>query len=283
MKYYIVEDDLSVISNLEDIIEAGGLGTVVGDSGDETPDAKEIMAHSPDIVMVDFLMPDKDGIELVRELREVGCTAKCVMLSQMSTKELIAKAYDAGIDFFISKPINVIEIKSVLGNVIRQIENERTITSIRGIFGAPAASPQAPVRPTEEKLDQELRRIQNIINQLGMSGEKGTDDLLRVCRYLLETRTPVSCTSITHLCETLSDSPKNMEQRLRRALAQGLTNIAHLGVEDFLNETFSRYAGTLFQFEEVRAEMEYIRGTRPRGGKVNIKKFVDSLLCSMSE
>ena len=74
-----------------------------------------------------------------------------------------------------------------------------------------------------------------------------------------------------------------MEQRLRRALAQGLTNIAHMGIEDFLNETFSRYAGTLFQFEEVRAEMEYIRGARSRGGKVNIKKFVDSLLCMVTE
>lgn len=282
LNYYIVEDDLSVISNLEDIIEANGLGAIVGDSGDETPDPAVIMQCDPDIVMVDFLMPDKDGIQLVRELRAEGCTAKCVMLSQMSTKSLIAKAYDAGIDYFVSKPINVIEIKAVLGNVIRQIENERTLSHIRGIFGAQQAAGPATTAPVDP-IEPALRRIQNVTNQLGMSGEKGTDDLLRVCRYLLQTHTPVSCTSITKLCETLSDTPKNMEQRLRRALAQGLTNIAHLGIEDFMNETFARYAGTLFQFEEVRAEMDYIRGTRPRGGKVNIKKFVDSLLCMVND
>lgn len=275
MNYYIVEDDLSVIGNLEEIIEANGLGMVVGDAGGQIPDTQKILACDPDIVLVDFLMPEKDGIQIVQELRDAGCKAKCVMLSQMSTKSLIAKAYSAGIDFFISKPINVIEIKSVLSSVIIQIENERTLQSIRGIFRAPAET----IKPAAaDSTDAALRKIQGILNQLGMSGEKGTEDVLRICRHLLKSGTPVSCTSITHLCEALSDSPKNMEQRLRRALAQGLTNIAHMGIEDFMNDTFTQYGGTLFQFEEVRAEMEYLRGSRTKGGKVNIKKFVDSLL-----
>lgn len=288
MTYYIAEDDLSVISNLEDIIENCGLGSVVGDSGGETPSAAAILTCAPDVVLVDFLMPEKDGIELVRDLRGAGCTAKCVMLSQMSTKELIAKAYSAGIDFFISKPINVIEIRAVLGNVMRQLENERTLCSIRGMVAqqiqqAPASAPAAAGPAAAGSYENALRRAQGVLNQLGMSGEKGTEDLLRLCRYLLESRTPLAGVSVLGLCERLSDSPKNMEQRLRRALAQGLSNIAHLGVEDFMNDTFSRYGGTLFQFEEVRAEMEHIRGGRERGGKVNIKKFLDSLLCLVQE
>lgn len=40
------------------------------------------------------------------------------MISQVAAKELIGKAYDAGIEFFISKPINIIEVKSVIRNVV---------------------------------------------------------------------------------------------------------------------------------------------------------------------
>ena len=44
------------------------------------------------------------------------------MISQVAAKELIGKAYDAGIEFFISKPINIIEVKSVIRNVDEQIK-----------------------------------------------------------------------------------------------------------------------------------------------------------------
>lgn len=45
-----------------------------------------------------------------------------------------------------------------------------------------------------------------------------------------------------------------------------------------MNETFTAYSGTLFPFEEIRAEMDHIRGKRKYGGKVSIKKFIDSLM-----
>ena len=80
------------------------------------------------------------------------------------------------------------------------------------------------------------------------------------------------------MCEKVSDSPKNMEQRIRRAIAAGMSNIAHMGIEDFLNETFTAYSGTLFSFEEIKAEMDFIRGKKNYGGKVSIKKFIDGLM-----
>ena len=87
--------------------------------------------------------------------------------------------------------------------------------------------------------------------------------------------------SIGQLCDILSDAPKNMEQRIRRAIAVGMSNLAHLGIEDFMNETFTAYSSTLFPFEEIRSEMDHIRGKRKYGGKVSIKKFIDSLMLAV--
>ena len=73
MEIYIVEDDVTVISILEDIIEDNELGTVCGTTEGGPANVDEILALEPDVILVDFLMPGKDGVELVRELKEKGC------------------------------------------------------------------------------------------------------------------------------------------------------------------------------------------------------------------
>lgn len=281
MNFYIVEDDLSVINNLEDIIETHNLGTVCGDSGDKAPNPAEIMALSPDVVLVDFLMPNVDGIQVVSALREMGSSAKCIMISQVSNKELIMKAYNAGVDFFISKPINVIEIKRVIENITRQIQMEQTLSNIRKMFQVDASSLMPAGKDDKES---PVRKLQYILNQLGMSGEKGSKDIITVCQYLYEhEKTSMAEENIGKLCEILSDNPKSMEQRIRRAVAKGMSNLANLGIEDFMNDTFTRYSSTLFSFEGIKTEMDFIRGKRSVGGKINIKKFINGLLIFMDQ
>ena len=105
MRIYIVEDDLAIINILEDIIETQDLGEVCGDCGGEPADVLDVLRCKPDVVLVDFFMPVMDGVEFVKELRTVNDSIKCIMISQVSSKELISKAYSAGIDFFINKEI----------------------------------------------------------------------------------------------------------------------------------------------------------------------------------
>ena len=250
MRIYIAEDDPSVIGVLEDILESSALGRVCGASEEGAPDPERIMVLDPDLVLVDLLMPGRDGIQLVRELKELGSRAKFVMISQVSAKELIAKAYQAGVEFFIQKPINLIEVRQVVGNVIRQMENERALHTIQ--------------------------------SQLGMAGEKGAGDIMELCLFLLERKQTASQIGVGTLCSQLSDSPKTMEQRVRRAVERGLGHIASLGVEDYGNEFFTQYAAVLFPFPEVRAEMAHLRGKGGRG-KVNLKKFLDGMLILTEE
>ncbi len=274
MRIYIVEDDLAIINVLEDIIETHNLGEICGDCDGEPADVLEVLRCKPDVVLVDFFMPVMDGVEFVKELRSVNDKVKCIMISQVSSKNLISKAYSAGIDFFINKPINLIEVTSVLKNVEKQIENERTLDNIRKMFMTEINQMSSP----HEKKDSYAKKLKYILNRVGMSGEKGCPDIIKICEYLHENQIPVSQLSVTQMCENVSDSPKNMEQRIRRAIAAGMSNVAHMGIEDFMNETFTAYSGTLFSFEDVKAEMDFIRGKKNYGGKVSIKKFIDGLM-----
>ena len=160
MRIYIVEDDVTIISILEDIVERQGLGTICGDTADAPAEIEQILAVAPDIILIDLLMPEKDGIQVVRELREMGCGAKFIMISQVSSKEMIAKAYSAGVEFFVQKPINLIEVCKVITNVSKQIENEHALQAIQSIFAAREAV--APVK--EESHARERRRIKYILS-----------------------------------------------------------------------------------------------------------------------
>lgn len=274
MRVYIIEDDISVINILEDIVESGNLGEICGDCGGEPANVHEVLRARPDVVLVDFFMPVMDGVEFVRELRSFNDTIKCIMISQVSAKELISKAYAAGVDFFISKPINLIEVTSVLKNVAKQIQNERTLDNIRHMF-----MNEIDHKPQDSRESSSYsKKLRYILNRIGMSGEKGCPDILKICDYLHREKIPVSQMSVAQMCEAVSDSPKNMEQRIRRAIAAGMSNVAHMGIEDFMNETFTAYSFTLFSFEEIRSEMDCIRGKRADGGKVSIKKFIDGLM-----
>ena len=134
MRIYIIEDDITVISILEDIVEQNDLGTVCGDTADAPPDLEGILAADPDLILVDLLMPGKDGIQVVRELKEGGSRAKFIMISQVSAKEMVARAYSAGVDFFISKPINSVEVGSVITKVGRLLTMDRTMDQMRSLI-----------------------------------------------------------------------------------------------------------------------------------------------------
>mgnify|MGYP000416331609 CR=1 FL=1 len=78
------------------VVLAGGISTerdVSLCSGRNIYEALKGNGH--DVVLVDFFMPVMDGVEFVRELRSFNATIKCIMISQVSAKELISKAYTA--------------------------------------------------------------------------------------------------------------------------------------------------------------------------------------------
>lgn len=280
MRIYIIEDDISVISVLEDIIEQNELGTICGDNDGEAVEQHQVLALDPDLIPIDLLMPGKDGIQIVRELREAGCHAKFIMLSQVSDKDMVAKAYTAGVEFFIQKPINLIEVCQVIRNVRTQLDNERALKAIQQVFAVRSAPAPAQQRPA---YDRQRRRMKAILSQLGMAGEKGAQDIIELCVLLLQEHTGVSQIGMSNLCARLNDSPRTTEQRARRALEKGLKHIASLGLEDYNNETFVRYSARLFPFQEVRSEMLFQQGKGDLRGKANLKTFLDGLMILAEE
>jgi len=65
---------------------------------------------------------------------------------------------------------------------------------------------------------------------------------------------------------------------VRRAITKALQNLANIGVESYHNDKFQTYSTALFDFSEVRQEMNFVQGKSPYRGKINVKKFIEGLL-----
>lgn len=278
MQFYLIDDDPAVIGILRMIIEDGDFGSVSGSAGSGLDALEDLHYMRPDIVLVDLLMPGMDGIEFVRQARARYPEIHFVMLSQVTAKEMVAEAYAAGVDFFVSKPINSVEVVNVIHRVGKLLTMDRTMDKMRSLLqgeGPSHGGRGTPPPPPQQEEDRRTAALNAILQRIGISGDPAARDILQVAGYL------ASCgedtLTVAQLCDRFSDSPKAMEQRIRRAATAGMVNLANLGIEDYANDTFTEYAGTLYSFEQVRREMDCIRGKTDQHGRVSVKKFLYAL------
>ncbi|SKC38331.1 DNA-binding domain-containing protein [Maledivibacter halophilus] len=272
MKYFIVEDDLNIVKILNKIIYDRTLGEVLGYSLDGATAFEEILNLKPDIVLVDLFIPEKDGISLVRDIAKNNSHIAFIMISQVSSKDMISKAYESGIEFYIQKPINAIEVQNVLQYVKEKLDNEHKLSEIKKLFNITEPNPKkTDIHDYENKL-------KSILQCIGIVGEIGTKDIISIIKYLINSNSSLSDYTIKEICQKFSNNPKTVEQRIRRAAIKGMINLAHLGIEDNLNYIFLEYSNGLYDFKEIRIEMDYIRGKGKNRGKVSIRKFIDGLI-----
>lgn len=272
MNIFIVEDDNNIIRVLEKIIMDRELGKLLGHANDGITGLKEIQLLKPDIVLVDLLMPGKDGISLVKEGKSLDPDIQFIMISQVSSKDMIGKSYQSGIEYFISKPINAIEVESVIRKVEDKLSLNRKLNQIQSLF-IKDSNYQG-----EEKTRSEVEIINRIMHMIGIVGESGSQEIINVTKYLIDTKQSMANLTVSELCSKFTEQPKSMEQKIRRTATVGMINLANLGIEDYMNETFIEYSNGLYNFEQIKIEMDYIRGKSKKRGKVNLKKFIDGMI-----
>lgn len=278
MKFYLIDDDRNILNILKLIITNRNLGTVCGTSSSGYDALEDVCLLAPDIIIVDLLMADMDGITFVRKANEFLSETAFIMLSQVSSKDMIGSAYEAGVEYFIQKPVNSVEVENVIAKVSRQLSMQRTIQKMQNIFMDEMSSNSPEPERTASSPAASRTVLTNILQRLGISGDIGSRDIIMAVEYLLEHDGQINDMTLGELCKRFSDSPKSMEQRIRRAANTGMVNLAHLGIEDYGNDIFTEYSNTLYNFEQVRREMDYIRGKSDRHGNVKIKNFLNALV-----
>ncbi|WP_243134505.1 DNA-binding domain-containing protein [Enterocloster asparagiformis] len=111
-----------------------------------------------------------------------------------------------------------------------------------------------------------------------MLNDCGSRDILGIVRYLIEKNIELRDVTIRELCARMGENPKSVEQRIRRTAAAGMANLAVRGLEDYADPVFNEYAARLYSSEQIRREMNYIRGRSEQHGNVRVRRFLGGLL-----
>jgi DNA-binding response OmpR family regulator len=116
----VVEDDAAVGDMLGQFLTLEGFDVVVVRDGRAASAA--VRSSAPDAVVLDVMLPGKDGITILRELRDAPTTAHLpiVMLTAKSDDATTWQGWRAGADYFMPKPFEPDELSRVLRSILEK-------------------------------------------------------------------------------------------------------------------------------------------------------------------
>ena len=127
IKVLIADDHAIVRTGLSMLLEAQGGFDVVGEAENGTDAVRLTLRLKPDVVVMDLMMPEMDGIAATREIKAKAAGAKVLILTTSTVSDDLSRALDAGAD----------------GAIMKSAANDELIAAIRDIAaGNRAVSPE---------------------------------------------------------------------------------------------------------------------------------------------
>ncbi|WP_019909463.1 response regulator transcription factor [Paenibacillus sp. HW567] len=124
-KIAIIDDERQVLKGMKRVIPWDELGAEwVGEALNGEDGLEMIRAAQPDIVITDLYMPVMSGLDMMERLRKEGFQGKIIILSGYSDFEHARQALRFQVSDYVSKPISVPTLKSILSKVIGELEEE---------------------------------------------------------------------------------------------------------------------------------------------------------------
>jgi two-component system, chemotaxis family, chemotaxis protein CheY len=112
----VVDDAVVMRMMIKNILTKEGYEVVEAQNGLDA--VEKYRAVKPDIVTMDMVMPDMDGISAVRQIIAEDPSAKIVMCSSMGQQQLVVEAVQAGAKSFITKPFQPPKILETIEKVL---------------------------------------------------------------------------------------------------------------------------------------------------------------------
>lgn len=116
----VIDDDVRILDSISRVLEDVGYEVTSASGGQEALDI--IARHVPDLIVLDIIMPEMDGIEVCRRIRADPFLAKLpiLFLTAKGRPSDVAEGLDAGGDDFLVKPFEVIELPARIRALLRR-------------------------------------------------------------------------------------------------------------------------------------------------------------------
>ena len=173
MNILIVDDDQAIADSLAEALD--GKGVVCTTVNDGKSALEHLAEEQYDIVLLDLIMPEKNGLEVLAEAKQRGCASEFVVITGFGSIETAIEAMKLGANDYLTKPVNLEELRLIVRRVAESSglrkENARLRKLIsqddplRGMIG---------VSPKIQKIRETITQIAPRRVTVLIEGESGT-------------------------------------------------------------------------------------------------------------
>lgn len=114
MTIVIADDSLLLRDRIKDLLKSYQNVTVVGEAENGAEALKLIREKEPDLAILDVRMPEMNGIEVLKKVRELGLKAKVCILTNYPYKQYRERCLLEGANYFFDKNLAIEELKEVI-------------------------------------------------------------------------------------------------------------------------------------------------------------------------
>ncbi len=167
-KILMVEDDFALVMGTEYALTSEGYEVI---SAGTLADARKHIRADIDLILLDVMLPDGNGLTLCKELRTSGNQTPIIFLTAVAEEANIVQGLESGADDYVAKPYRVKELLARIAGNIRRSQYQKKDSNQKICFGSSCFFPAAfKLEQNGETLDcttSELRLLGELLRNRG--------------------------------------------------------------------------------------------------------------------
>ena len=114
----IIEDNATLAYGLRNNLEIEGHEVRIGEDG--ARGLEQVDSWSPDLIILDLMLPDQDGFRVLRSLKDRGCLAPVLILTARGEEEDKVRGLRLGAEDYVTKPFGLLELLARIDVLLRR-------------------------------------------------------------------------------------------------------------------------------------------------------------------
>jgi DNA-binding response OmpR family regulator len=138
MKILVVDDEVLLVKGIRLNLQNEGYDVITGSNGAEAVQIAQ--SQSPDLIILDVMMPEMDGLEACSRIREFS-QVPIIMLTAKAEDMDKLMGFEHGADDYLTKPFNILELKARVRSLLRRSQVQAAVQTQHLRFGAISLDP----------------------------------------------------------------------------------------------------------------------------------------------
>ncbi len=228
----IIDDNERMVSSLKHILSEDNEIEVLATAYDGMDGLQKIKEYTPDVVLLDLIMPKLDGLGVLEKMKEDSCYSKetaYIVVTAIGQDRVAESAFALGASYYILKPFNNEMLLARVKSIKNMLGTRRDHQVVSGIFEKKQEAP--PMYSLEAD-------VTNIIHEIGVPAHIKGYQYLRDA-IMMSVSDPEMLSSITKLLyPTIAKNHKTTSSRVERAIRHAIEVAWSRGKMDTIDELF---------------------------------------------